>query len=328
MPNYAIPGVRIGRGRSRLLGVLAVLLVVLAVLAWSVIDHRATGARLRIQLRTEQIGEGIVPGTSVRFDGVAIGSIADVRPADAGRQLLTVDLDPGQIGGLTDALTVDYAPENLFGVSTVALHAAPGGTPLRDGQTIDLANRVSDVTMGALLRSLTQTSTEVLTPKLTHLLTQFDTDLRAFTPVLQAVVMLSRAVADTQRYPSSFLIDQYAGFFHGFGAFTSATFKLAKALMDIEIFQHERDRYNASIEMLRGGVLEGAATTFDVVYQNFGGFTDPLAPVIQALADTVPDPAKSHAQLTETIDRVNRMFADTPDGPTLRIAVTLLGAGR
>ncbi|GAB0107300.1 hypothetical protein JMUB6875_62940 [Nocardia sp. JMUB6875] len=328
MPNYAIPGVRIGRGRSRLLGVLAVLLVVLAVLLWNTLDQRGAGARLRIQLRTEQIGEGIVPGTTVRFDGVAIGRIDGVRPLEQGRQLLTLDLDPGQTAGLTDTLGVDYAPENLFGISAVVLHAAPGGTPLRSGQVIELGGRVSDVTMGALLRSLTQTSTEVLTPKLTQLLTQFNSDLHAFTPVLQAVIELSRAVADTQQYPSSFLLAKYAGFFNGFGAFTSATFKLAKAIMDIEIFRNERDRYNASIDMLRQGVLEGVAHTLDVVYQSFGGFTDPLAPVVQALADTVPDPALSHSQLTETIDRVNRMFADTPGGPTLNVAVTLLGAGR
>ncbi|MFI1912892.1 MlaD family protein [Nocardia sp. NPDC020380] len=328
MPNYTIPGVRVGRGHARLLGVLAVLLVVVTVLLWTVLDHRTTGARLRIQLRTEQIGEGIAAGTPVRFDGVAIGRVAAVRPADTGRQSLTLDLDPAQLAGLTDALTADYAPENLFGVSAVALHTAPGGTPLRDGEVIDMTDRVDDVTMGALLRSLTQTSTQVLTPQLTQLLTQADTDLHAFTPVLQAVVALSRAVADTQRYPSSYLLDKYAGFFNGFGAFTSATFKLAKAIMDIEIFQHDRDRYGASITMLRQGVLEGLASTLDTVHQNLGGFTDPLAPVVQALADTVPDPQTSHAQLTETIDRLNRMFADTPGGPTLQVAVTLLGAGR
>ncbi|WP_405134829.1 MlaD family protein [Nocardia sp. NBC_01388] len=328
MPNYAIPGVRIGRWRSRFLGALVVLMVVLAVPVWTLLDSRATGPRLRIQLRTEQIGEGIAPGTPVRFDGVAIGRISEVRPADTGRQLLTLDLDPAQIGGLTDSLTVDYAPENLFGISTVAVHTAPGGTALRAGQVIDLANRVNDVTMSALLRSLTQTSTEVLTPKLIQLLTQVDTDLRAFTPVLRAVVELSRTVADTQQYATSYLLSRYAGFFNGLGGFTSATFKLVKAIMDIEIFRNDRDRYDASIEVMRQGVLQGLGTTFDAVYQQFGGFTDPLAPVVQALADTVPDPATSHAQLTETIDRLGRIFADTPDGPALRVAVTLLGAGR
>lgn len=328
MPNYAIPGVRTGRRHALLLGALVVTMIVLAVPAWHTIDSRGGGPRLRIQLRTTQIGEGIASGTQVRFDGVAVGRIAEVRPTDAGRQLLTLDLDPAQIAGLTDALTVDYAPENLFGVSTVAVHTAPGGTALRDGQVIDVADRVNDVTMGALLRSLTQTSTEVLTPKLTELLTQLDTDLHAFTPVLRAVVELSRTVADTQQYSPSYLLSRYAGFFDGFGAFTSATFKLAKAIVDIEIFQHDRGRYDASIAVLRQGVLGGLGTTFDAVYQNFGGFTDPLAPVIQALADTVPDPQTSHAQLTDTIDRLGRMFSDTPNGPMLNVAVTLLGAGR
>ncbi|MVU77208.1 mammalian cell entry protein [Nocardia sp. ET3-3] len=328
MANHSIPGVRIGRGRSLASGVITVLLTAATALAWHAAGERDAGTHLRIQLRTEQIGAGIATGTTVRFDDVAIGRIAEVRPIEQGRQLLTLDLDPAQTAGLTDALRVDYAPENLFSVSAVALRTAPGGTPLRDGQVIDLAGRVNDVTMGALLRSLTQTATDVLTPKLTELLTQADTDLRAFTPVLQAVVSISRVVADTQQYPSSYLLARYAGFFAGFGSFTSATFKLAKAILDIPVFQQDRDRYNRSIEMLRTGVLEGLATTVDTVHQSFGDFTDPLAPTLQALANTVPDPQLSHSQLTETLDRLDRMFTDTPDGPALNVTITLLGGTR
>lgn len=325
MPNYTIPGVHTDRRTARVLGALAVAIVVAAGVAWQTYTDRAPRESISVRLRTEQIGEGIVDGTAVRYDGVAIGRITAVDPIEQGRQVLTLELDEGQTAGLTETLSVDYAPENLFGVSAVALRSAPGGAPLRDGQMIDLAGRVSDVTMGALLRSLTETATEVLTPKLTELLTQFNGDLRAFTPMLEAVITMSRLVADTQRYPSSFLLDQYAGFFNGFGAFTSATFKLAKAIMDIEIFVNERDRYDASITMIRNSVLGGLTDTLNTAGGHFGGLTDALTPTIEALAATLPDPPTSHAQLTELIERLNRIFVDTPNGPTVNVEVTLRG---
>ncbi|UGT42622.1 mammalian cell entry protein [Nocardia yamanashiensis] len=325
MPNYGIPGVSIGRGRARGLGVVAVVLAVTAGVGWNAYNGRDTGEHLRIQLRTEQIGEGIVSGASVRYDGVAVGAITGIEPIGQGRQLVTLELDKAQAAGLTDALTVDYAPENLFGISALTLRHVPGGTPLRDGQQIDLAGKVSDVTMGALLRSLTQTGTEVLTPKLTELVTQLNGDLRAFTPMVEAVITLSRLVADTQQYPSSYLLDKYAGFFNGFGAYTSATFKLAKAIMDIEIFVTDRPRFDASVAMLRKNVLEQFADTLKSVYANFGAFTDPLVPVVEAIAGTLPNPAVSQAEMTELVDRLHRIFADTPDGPTVNVQVALSG---
>lgn len=325
MPNYSIPGVSIDRRASRVLGVVVVVIVVAAYVAWNAYNHRAIPDRLRIQLRTEQIGEGIVPGASVRLDGVAVGKITDVMAVEQGRQVLTLELDGSQTAGLTDSFTVDYAPENLFGISTVALRAAPGGAPLHDGQVIDLAGKVADVTMGALLRSLTETSTEVLTPKLSELISQFDTDLRAFTPMLEAVITTSRVIADTQRYPSSYLIAQYGSFLGGFGAFTSSTFVLTSALLDIEIFQTERERYNASVGVIRNGVLLGAAGTFRALYTALGGFLNPLTPIIEALNSTLPDPATAQAQLTELLARLDRIFAETPDGPMVNLEVTLRG---
>ncbi|MBL1074243.1 MCE family protein [Nocardia sp. 2] len=307
------------------LGVVAVVLAVVATCSWTAFTGREPPDRIGIQLHTDQTGEGIVAGTSVRYDGVAVGKITAVEAVGQGRQLLTLDLDRSQTAGLTDTFTVDYAPENLFGISTVALRSSTGGMPLRDGQVIDLAGRTEDVTMGALLRTLTQAATEVLTPKLSELITQINTDLRAFTPMLQAVISVSRAIADTQRYPSSFLIAEYASFLEGFGEFTSATFKLSAALLDIEIFQTERERYNVSVGVIRNGVLLGAADLFNMLDKHLHGLIPALTPTVQAITGTLPDPARSHAELTELLQRLDRIFADTPDGPTVNVEVALRG---
>ncbi|WP_433526287.1 MlaD family protein [Nocardia pseudovaccinii] len=329
MPNYGLPGVTMGRRGSRALGATALVVAVGVTLAWNGYRNQPDGERMRVQLRTEQIGEGIAEGTAVRFDGVDVGTITDIASIGTGRQLITLDLDRAQTAGLTEDLTVDYAPENLFGISAVTLRRADGGAPLRSGSVVDLAgahaNRVRDATMGRLLRALTETSTEVFTPQFAEVLQTFSGELRAFTPILEAAVMLSRAVADTQRYPSSFLIDQYASFCDGLGSFTSATFKLLKSVLDIEVLRNDRAKYDASILMITGQAFPAIGTVGDIARQHFSGYGDMLAPFVAALAATVPDPGRSHAELTELIQRLDRIFADTSDGTALNAAVTLRG---
>ncbi|WP_162958312.1 MlaD family protein [Nocardia yunnanensis] len=313
------------RTGARLLSVLAVVLVAVLAVAWYAYSHTPDSARLRIQLRTSQIGDGIGPGTTVRLDGVAVGRITAVEPVDQGRQLLSVELDRSQTAGLTDALSVDYAPENLFGISAVTVHPGTGGTPLRPGMVIELGGRVDDVTMGALLRSLTDTATQVLTPKLTALLTQFSSDLRAFAPILRAVVTLARTVSDTQRYASSFLIDQYGSFLHGLGDFSSATFKLFDSIMNIEVFVNDRPKYDASVNMIANQTFPAVGALADALGKYFGPAADMLTPLLSAVAATVPDPAAAQANLTDLIDRLDRMFAPGPEGPAIDVAVTLRG---
>ncbi|MGW4846807.1 MlaD family protein [Nocardia brasiliensis] len=289
------------------------------------LGQRTDPEMLRIHLRTSSIGEEIGSGTAVRLDDVTVGQVSAVDAIGSGHQLLTIDLDRTQTNELTDALTVDYAPQNLFGVSAVSLHPGPGGDALRTGAVIEVAGRVTDATMGALLRRLTETSTEVLTPQLTDLVNQLSTNMRAFSPMLQALVALSRAVADTQRFASSYLIDQYAAFFHGFGEFSSATFDLLASVLDIEVFQTDQARYDRTITMVvdqafpNFGKVGGAART------HFRDLTDTLAPLVDAVAATVPEPRTSRAELTALLDRLDRAFAETPDGPALNVAVTLRG---
>ncbi|MEV0251533.1 mammalian cell entry protein [Nocardia sp. NPDC050712] len=329
MPNYTIPGVTMSRRGARTLGALALVAAAVAALTWRAgLDDRPDDL-LRLHLRTEQIGQGVLPGTRVRLDGMLVGSVAEIEPVGQGQQLITLDLDRGQTASLTDTLSVDYAPENLFGVSAVTLRAATGGAPLRDGALVDLsglnASKVNDVTMGELLRALTETSTDVLTPRLSELIHQFSGQLRSFTPLFEAILTLSTAVADTQRYPSDYLLDQYAAFFTGVGDFTGSTFRLVSDILNIEIFLRDRPRYDATIAMVTGGAFPAIGRVGAVAQHYLDGYTTALTPVVAALAATVPDPRRSKAEMDELITRLHAMFVQTPDGPALSVAVTLRG---
>lgn len=216
---------------------------------------------------------------------------------------------------------------NLFGISEVALKGRGGGAPLRDGSIVELtgAGRVTDVTMGNLLRSVSAGTTRVLTPELTELLTHAGADMAAFTPLLRAMVTVAEAVADTQHYPSAFLIDQYASFIDGVGKFADGTVRLVHETYNMQVFRTDRARFDIGVSLVVDRLFPGIAALGLSAKQSLQGYTDSAAVLVDQLARMVPDPALVTADFTELLDRLDRSFRDGPNGPALALDVTLRG---
>lgn len=325
-----MPGVAVDRRRATLIGLVSMAAAIAVALAWIAANAMHTDQRMRIVLHTQQIGDGIVTGTPVRVDGVKVGSIEQVDSGGYGTQLLTLRLDRAQLSGVTQNLVVQYAPANLFGISEIKLVPDPtGGSPLVDGDTIDLtagrADRVRDVTMGALIRSLTRTSTSVLTPELTETLTALATDLKAFTPLFETLIATGRAVADTQRLPASLLLGRYGSTLAGAAEMISGTVTLIDNVSNIEILRTQRELFDAGVALIIDQFFPAIVNTGTTARQYFSGYADMLTPVLQLLSQMVPAPQASGAQLREILDRLGGSFAKTSEGPVLNLALTLRG---
>ncbi len=324
-----MPGTSVGRKGALIVGSALLIGALVSVVAVNASTGGNNDDQLTVSLHTEQIGEGIVTGTKVRLDGVKVGEVAKISSSELGRQMIELDLDRDQTAALTDELNVDYAPANLFGISAVVLKRSDAGALLQDNETIDLtgpnADRVGNFTLARLLRMVTSTSVNVLTPQLTDLLTKSADDLQQFTPFLESVVVLSRTVAETQRYLPSFLIGEYASFLYGLGAYTSGTLGLVNEVMNIDILRYQRDKFDATIAMMGKGALPAFGRIGIVSGEYTKGSTDSLTPLLEAMVATMPNPARSTAQFDELLDRVDRTFSDGPNGPQVNLELTLQG---
>ncbi|NNH72775.1 Mce family protein [Nocardia uniformis] len=278
-------------------------------------------------MRTSGIGDGVVPGAEVRLTGVTVGTIASVDSPQRGQQLVTLSLRPSKLHGLTDSFDIDYAPSNLFGISSIVLKRRSGGNLLHDSAIVDLTatGRVTDVTMGNLLRGLSATATDILTPRLTELLTKAGADLAAFTPIIQALISVSRAVADSQRFPSSFLIEQYGAFFDGVAKFSDGTIKLIYEVYGIDVLRTDRAHFDVGVGLVTDQLFPYVANLGWTAQKYLSGYTDTFGTLLNQLALMVPAPGRSATNLTELLDRWNRTFTDTPTGPELNLAITLRG---
>ncbi|WP_024803557.1 hypothetical protein [Nocardia sp. BMG51109] len=329
MPAYALPGTDVGPRRARILGLCAVLLVVALVIGWRLAPERRSADEIRVALITGHVGEGIEPGTDVRLDGVRIGSITGIDNAAPGRQRVDLGLRRSQLFGLTDALSVDYAPGNLFGISALQLHSNSGGTALGNGSTVDLtgrnAGRIQDATLSSLLRSTGLLTNDVLTPKLAELLRKTSQDLSAFTPLLQAIGTTARSFAETQQLPPSLLFDRYGSVLAGLPPMLSGAISVLYGdLTNAYLADPGRlARYGDFWTEVQNKLLPSATRTLGTAEQHFGGMMPVASMILDRLSSSVGTPERSAGQLSELLDRLDKAFHDSPTGPVLNVGVEL-----
>ncbi|MEU0538833.1 MlaD family protein [Nocardia sp. NPDC005978] len=329
MPNYGMPGVAVDRKRSMAVGAIAVALVLAVAASWALYRSQKAEVGLAVTLRTEQIGDGVLVGTDVRMNGVLVGKVTDITPDEHGTQRIDLRLDDAGLFGLDDSLRVDYAPANLFGISEIDLRRGPGGSPLRAGALIDLtgarASAVYDATMGSILRSASQVGDSVLTPQMASVIAQAAADTEALMPLAQALITATRTIADNQTMPLSRLLGELGPAFDGGGRFAGATVQSVDMILSMQRLQRDRAQYDAGLAIVTQQLLPTLAGTLGTAGTELSGLTDMLAPVLTMLAQMLPRPQQSAAELRTLLQRLHAAMPDDGQGPVLNLEVDLRG---
>ncbi|GAA1631414.1 hypothetical protein GCM10009764_62790 [Nocardia ninae] len=319
----------VDKQRSRLVGLVAVAVIVAVVAVLALQRELRTDDGMHISLHTEQVGDGILAGTPVRVDGVQVGTVTGVDPAERGTQRIGLRLDRSQLHGIDDSMRVDYAPANLFGISEIELRRGAGGSALRDDSVLDLTGANSaaifDATMGSMLRSLSASGDSVLTPQMATVISQVSHDMKAFTPLAQAIIQAAQIVTDNQRMPFSELAAALGPAFYGAGNFAGANEVMVDMIRNIPRLQSNRESFDAGVRMHTDTLLPGIANLGTALGNDLSGVTDMLAPVLTLLAQMVPQPRQSGADLTELLRRLRAAMPDTPNGPVLNAEIDLSG---
>ncbi|GAB0107739.1 hypothetical protein JMUB6875_67380 [Nocardia sp. JMUB6875] len=317
----------VDRKRALTVGAIALALVIAVAAGWSLYRSQQAEPGLPISLRTEEIGDGVLVGTEVRANGMVVGKVTDIAPDQHGTQQISLRLDDTKLFGLDDSLQVDYAPANLFGISEIELRRGTGGSPLRSGTVLDFtgprASDVYDATMGSILRSASQVGGSVLTPQMASVIAQAAADTAAFTPLVQALIVAQRTIADNQTMPMSQLFGALGPAFDGGGKFAGATVQVIDLLRSIQRLQADRGSYDQGVSLVTGQLLPALSKAFSQAGVQLSGTTDTLAPVLTTLARMVPQPQLSSEQLRELLQRLRAAMPDNGQGPVLNLEVDL-----
>ncbi len=331
MPAYGMPGVAVDAKRAKLVGVVAAGVVAVALLAWYLVPAGGDDDRMAVTVLTEHVGDGVQSGTAVRFDGVNVGTVDAVESASPGRQRIQLVLRRSQLFGLTDALAIDYAPGNLFGITEIALRPGTGGTALTDASIVDLtganAGRATDATLSTLLQSLGQFTGDVLTPQLAQLLAKVATGTRAFAPLLQAVLVTAQTFADTQKVPVPLMFRQFGSTLSGLPHTVDGAIFFLHGLTTNQYMQSEANhkRFDDTFKALIDDVLPSLINVLTTSGQYLPGLVEQLPPLLDASARAVGPPQATSADLRRLIDNLGGAFHESPNGPVLHLNVDLRG---
>ncbi|MEU1981087.1 MlaD family protein [Nocardia sp. NPDC019395] len=329
MPAYSLPGTEISPRRARILGVLAVAVVLIAVVVHRMVPSGTPAGQIQVALLTTQVGAGVSAGTDVRLDGVRVGSVSSIDRLGSGRQRISLSLRSAQLFGLTDGVSVDFAMGNLFGISAVDLHSGGAGAVLTDGATIDLtghnAGRLRDATLAALLESTGGLTTGVLTPKLAALLAKAARDVRALSPILQAIGTTVRSFTDTQEIPLSLLFHRLGSTLEGVPALVSGGVEVLYSAYTNEYLSNPEhmDKYGRLFADIQSQLLPATAQTLSTGQNYFAEFIPIMTAMLDRLSTSVSTPQRSDQQLSDLLDRLGAAFTDTPNGPVLNATVDL-----
>ncbi|WP_194820164.1 MlaD family protein [Nocardia sp. XZ_19_385] len=331
MPAFGMPGVSISPRGARRTGLIAAGIAAVLLTAWRIAPLDNDSESMTVTLVTEQVGDGVEEGSDIRLDGVKVGKITAIATADIGRQRITLQLNKNQLFGLTDTLSVAYAPGNLFGISELALKSGSGGTALTENAQVDLtgrhADRVVDATISTVLQSVGQLTNEVLTPQLATVLSRISTDLKAFTPLIHTIVVTSQLIADTQRLPSSFLLEQYGSTLQGLPPTPDGLLRVLDSFYNSPELMSDSDRarFDASVVLVRDQVIAALPPLLNTAQRYSNGYTDELAPLLTMIARALPPSDRSTREISELLDRLRAALPDTPHGPVLRVDLDLRG---
>lgn len=329
MPPYALPGTEVGPRRARILGACAVAVTLVGGFVWQACPDSGSPDDIHVALRTDHVGEGIGPGTDVRLDGVKVGSVAAITAVGQGREDIEVVLRRSQLFGLTDSVSVDFAPGNLFGISALQLISHAGGTELDDGATVDLSgeesDRVRDATLSALLRSTGQLTDDVLTTKLAELLRKVSGDLRAFTPLMEALGATLRAYADTRVLAPSDLADSLGSTLAGMPPMLTGAVNVLDAAYTNEYLRSPENlrRFAEFWDNMQYELLPAVTRTMTTSRTHFGAMMPIATMILDEIATAAGPPERTTDQLGALLERIDAAFVPTPTGPVLRVAVEL-----
>nr|WP_232541858.1 MlaD family protein [Nocardia bovistercoris] len=277
---------------------------------------------------TERIGAGVETGTDVRVDGVRVGAVAAITVDARGHQRIELGLDGSEVADLTDALGVDYAPSNLFGITALQLRSGAGGAPLRRDTVIDLTSdstRVRDATLSTLLHSTGQLTDEVLTPALTDLLDRTARDLDAFMPLLEAIAVTARAVSETRQAPTSVLLDRFGAALAGMPPMLTGGMGVLYSVYTNDYFEDPEQliRYRDTFSAVQTQLLPSVTRLLGTAGSQFATSLPVLTVLFDAIASSVGTPERSFQELGELLDRLDAAFRDTPTGPALAVRAEL-----
>ncbi|MFI6871709.1 MlaD family protein [Nocardia sp. NPDC050406] len=284
-----------GAWALRLRGVVvAIFLVVLTV----VVSSYAKGNfadRFALTIDAATLGEGLAPGAEVKFRGLAIGTVREVRTVGYGQQRIKVELDRAQAEALTDDATARFTSSNVFGSSAIELVTTGKGGKLPEGATLRIGENAANATVAGVFRRAARLTEVLDSDSVRRLFDLMLDNAEAMGPTLSSFFETARMLADGQRAPMAHYLGIGADMTGAFADLTPPTGRAILRILEQSAYFGEeanRDRTNKATDGAYVRVLTGIADLLNTnnpeLERILSGVLDLAVPISVSLGTVAP----------------------------------------
>lgn len=325
-----------GRQQSRVLlalgsGLVAVLTLT-AVVLQTLYPRLTEPAGIGVALDLPYVGPGVESGTKVMLHGATVGSVTEVDSATPGTVSVQLDLEPGDVRGLTDTFDVDFGPRNYFGTTGINIIPGEGGNQLVDGSVIR-RTPIGDFTMATMIEHGSYTVEGTLAQDLVHVLDKMNRYTTAVTPLIETSVTVADRIAATQRnLPSELLVK--------FDDILAEMPEFNRELIDMLFAVYRNESYNVRadgsfgtdlelMDMTNRGLDLSSSQLFTLAGRLLASHQSELLPLTQILteaSDLVPHflvDGVSPSRLSTVIEQYESAFASNGSQKVLNVDIVM-----
>lgn len=306
----------------RLRGLIALIVIVCAGLVLANYANGGFDEKFRVTIDAERVGSGLVTGADVKLNGFAIGRVSEIETVGFGRQRIVADLDPSQVGQLTDRVRARFASSNMFGSTGIELINIGGGRPLHDGATLVIGADTSQITVTDAFSKASRFVGALSDDDALDLLQYFAQQSRGIGTTLTGFLETARMMRDNQTGSVRKYLDTAAEM----GVASAALMPLVVGgvvdmVREAEYFGHEenRRRVNKAIGGLNDRLLRRGGDALTPASPNLVKLVSTMADVIIPVAYSIGTIAPTYQRIPELITNIRNAFPTVNGRPQLQI---------
>lgn len=270
------------------------------------------------------VGDGLAPGSEVKYRGLTIGTVSGIETDGFGRQRIDLEMDPGQSSDLTDTMTVRFASSNIFGSTAVELVSDGTGHALTENSTLTVSEDSPNMTVTGVFRRVAGLTEVLDSEQVQHLLDLLSDTSVAIGASLKPYFDTARMLSEHQIDPMSWQLHRGAELGEGLDDVVPPLLDIVTGVVDKSApFESQEDRAR-TLKAIDGLSSQLLIPIGDLLKTNNADLTKVLSAVLDLLVPlsaSLGTLAPSYDRIPQVIDGIGDAFPIVDGAPQLQLDV-------
>jgi phospholipid/cholesterol/gamma-HCH transport system substrate-binding protein len=275
-----------------------------------------------LTLDAASVGDGLTPGSEVKFRGLSIGTVDNIETVGFGRQRLQLEIDPSQAGELTDTMQAQFSSSNVFGSTAIELVSDGTGAPLADNSTLEVSKDLRGATVTGVFRRVADLTEVLDTEQVDHLL-----DLIANTSVkgsrnLKPYFDTAQMMANNQIDPLAWKLHRGAELGEGIGNLVPPLLDLVVGVVDKSVYVEapaDRARTIAANNGLSDQLMIPVGDLLKANNPNLSKLLSTVLDLLVPITASIGTLAPSYDRVPQVLDGISDAFPVVDGKPQLQL---------